>query len=211
MSPQIAPLDVKVPKPITGRPAAHVGSPMKPGNLNMIDNLNELSAPVKVAAVFVKLASGKKMDKEDELEYWWEEELPSSQKTFFNTPRTPGGALYIIRHGKTKLNSMENSESQDRIRGWMDVPLDDTGEEQAEFIAEFLKHADIKKLYCSDLNRAHTVARVIGTHRHLPLSPSSNFRPWNLGTYQGKTTKRVMPELEKYIRNKPYPRWRKFQ
>lgn len=50
MPPQMAPLDIKIPKPITGRPAAHVGSPMKPGNLNMIDNLNELSSPVKVAA-----------------------------------------------------------------------------------------------------------------------------------------------------------------
>ena len=154
-----------------------------------------------------KTAEGKA--KKDDLkhkdpEFWWEEVIPESQAIFFAESKGKTTSIYIIRHGKTKLNTIRGSESKDFIRGWTDVPLDETGEKQAEEIAEFLKNDEITKVYTSDLQRAHRVARELAKERHIPLVTSHLFRPWNLGVFTAKETAKVLPEIAKYITDKPY-------
>ena len=59
-------------------------------------------------------------------------------------------ALYLIRHGKTKLNG---PPSQDRIRGWQDVPLDATGKAEAKATGRAFKNVPLDKIYSSDLEQ----------------------------------------------------------
>ena len=67
--------------------------------------------------------------------------------------------LYLIRHGKTEWNRAN------RIQGWNDSPLTETGRKQARLVAGILAreiddHADIA-IYCSPLGRARQTAAVI--------------------------------------------------
>ena len=65
--------------------------------------------------------------------------------------------LYIARHGKTMLNTL------DRVQGWADTPLTPAGIEVAEYLGEGLKleGVDFKAAYSSDLGRARQTARIV--------------------------------------------------
>ena len=73
--------------------------------------------------------------------------------------------LYLVRHGQTPYN-VEN-----RLQGQLDIPLSETGREQARELGERLKAEGprVNKLYCSTLSRAGETARIIG--RALMLTP----------------------------------------
>ena len=73
--------------------------------------------------------------------------------------------LYLVRHGQTPYNA------ERRLQGQLDIPLSDTGREQARELGERLKENGprVKKLYCSTLSRAGETARIIG--RALSLTP----------------------------------------
>jgi broad specificity phosphatase PhoE len=73
--------------------------------------------------------------------------------------------LYLVRHGQTPYNA------ENRLQGQLDIPLSDTGREQARELGERLKAEGprVKKLYCSTLSRAGETARIIG--RALSLTP----------------------------------------
>lgn len=106
--------------------------------------------------------------------------------------------IYLVRHGKTKLNN-DNNVSEDRIRGWMDVPLSEEGIQDAKDVASYLKGMGISKIYSSDLSRAKETADIISKAIGAPVEYySKDFRPWNLGDLQGKSSKEAQPEMEKY-------------
>ena len=104
--------------------------------------------------------------------------------------------LFVIRHGKTALNS---TNTDDRIRGWKDVPLQQEGVDEAHDMAETLKDKRIKRIFTSDLQRAKTTADILGKKIGIEPEESDYFRPWNLGDFQGKLTSEVIPEINKYI------------
>jgi broad specificity phosphatase PhoE len=107
--------------------------------------------------------------------------------------------IYVVRHGKTALNAGQNSE--DRIRGWVDVPLDQSGLRQAEHDGEILKGLGIKEIHSSDLSRAETTASIIAERLGIDaVHASKNFRPWNLGELQGKASKDAQPVLQAYVK-----------
>jgi broad specificity phosphatase PhoE len=110
--------------------------------------------------------------------------------------------IYIVRHGETKLNN-DTDTSQDRIRGWLDVPLTDQGRKEAKIAAEKLKKYKIEVIYCSDLSRAEETASIIGKILGIKHTPSKKLRPWNLGKLAGTSTKEALPQIAKYVREKP--------
>lgn len=114
------------------------------------------------------------------------------------------GSVYIIRHGSTDLNK-ESGNSPDRIRGWVDVPLNDKGREDAEKAAKKLKGQLPSKIYSSDLIRAEETADIINKHFHAPIITSMTLRPWNLGVFQGKETSKVIDELNDHVKNENEP------
>lgn len=106
--------------------------------------------------------------------------------------------VLIIRHGSTDLNK-EGGTSDDRIRGWIDVPLNDKGRQDAEKAAKKLSHEHPVAICTSDLIRAEETARIINKDFDVPLDISKNLRPWNLGVYEGEKTDDVIDHLNHLI------------
>ena len=75
------------------------------------------------------------------------------------------GKLVVIRHGETDWNA------QRLMTGQANVPLNDTGREQARVAGEILKHIIFDKIYVSPLDRAQETARLLleatGSNCHL--------------------------------------------
>jgi broad specificity phosphatase PhoE len=107
-------------------------------------------------------------------------------------------ALYLIRHGKTKLNGPDDD---DRIRGWIDIPLDKEGiRETKEDIAPAVEKLDLDYLVSSDLKRAEQSAKIISEETGVPyLGGYKEFRPWHLGEFSGKSSIDAHKVLKNYV------------
>jgi uncharacterized phosphatase len=63
--------------------------------------------------------------------------------------------LYLVRHGETEWNR------QRRIQGLTDIPLNDTGREQARVTGMLLTRRPITRVIASPLGRARETAQII--------------------------------------------------
>jgi broad specificity phosphatase PhoE len=104
------------------------------------------------------------------------------------------GKLLIIRHGHTGLNMPGRDE---RLRGWLDVPLDNEGLEEAEITAAQVSATfTLDAIYCSDLRRARQTAEVLRRRtRAASVVATSDLRPWNLGVFCGQRVREILPFL----------------
>lgn len=99
--------------------------------------------------------------------------------------------IYMIRHGETELNQTN------AFRGWVNVKLNDIGKKQAKFAAMFLRGRKIKGVYSSDLDRALETAKTLGKQ----VTKDKNLRPWDVGTFTGKSKDLYQSALNGYIDN----------
>ncbi len=113
-----------------------------------------------------------------------------------------GGVIYILRHGATKLNN-QTDMSEDRIRGWTDVPLAEEGRKEAQAAALKLKAKGVDAIVTSDLSRAQETAAIIGKALGVKPAVSRGLRPWNLGTFAGTSTKEALPKIAEYAQKRP--------
>jgi probable phosphoglycerate mutase len=104
------------------------------------------------------------------------------------------GKLILVRHGKTVLNSLDDEE---RLRGWMDMPLDEQGLREAEVTAQRLAQYPVAHIYSSDLYRARQTADAAVRATLAPITHTSGLRPWNLGTLAGQRVKDILPILQR--------------
>jgi uncharacterized phosphatase len=70
--------------------------------------------------------------------------------------------LYLVRHGETDWNL------QRRIQGSTDIPLNDTGREQARVTGRLLSTRHWDAIYSSPLSRARETAEIIASEVGLP-------------------------------------------
>ncbi len=112
------------------------------------------------------------------------------------------GKLILIRHGKTLLNSLDDAE---RLRGWMDVPLDPQGLTEAAETATRLAQHEVQEIYTSDLYRAQQTAAAVVKTTGAPLLHTYDLRPWNVGTLAGQRVKDILPILEELKINPDLP------
>lgn len=111
--------------------------------------------------------------------------------------------LYITRHGKTILNTM------DRVQGWADTPLTPAGVEVAEYLGKGLKGDNIvfKAAYSSDLRRARQTARIVldtKGQREMRITEVPQMRETCFGSYEGEFNPKMWNDAALYLGYKSY-------
>jgi broad specificity phosphatase PhoE len=113
--------------------------------------------------------------------------------------------VLLVRHGSTALNAKGTGTSADasgRVKGWLDVPLDEDGKREAERIALRLRDANVKVIYSSDLQRAlDTAGEIKRRTGALGPIPTPELKPWNLGQLQNRRITAVSPEMARLVRH----------
>ena len=94
--------------------------------------------------------------------------------------------LYMIRHGESETNVLKC------FTGWLDAPLTEKGEADAELVRPFLSKIQFDKIFSSDLIRAKTTASIAIPGCDPELTPM--LREIDGGTLAGKPLSTPMPE-----------------
>jgi broad specificity phosphatase PhoE len=110
--------------------------------------------------------------------------------------------VIMIRHGKTNFNGTD--DTPDRIRGHINIPLNDEGREDAKKAGEKLinKKVIVDEFFSSDLDRTRETAKIIHDtiKSSAPIIYSDALRPWNLGIYEGQVTDDVIDDLNLMVK-----------
>jgi len=89
--------------------------------------------------------------------------------------------ICFIRHGETDWNV------EKRIQGQTDIPLNETGHNQALAMAFNAAHYNFNAIYSSDLSRAYKTAEMIAARRGLDIKTVPQLRERHYGVFQGIT------------------------
>ena len=110
--------------------------------------------------------------------------------------------LCLTRHGETDWNR------QGILQGWLDVPLNEHGREQAHAMATQFAGEEFSAVWCSPLARARETAEVIARHLGLPAPQShEGLKERHFGAIQGipksELAERNPVLLEQILRRNP--------
>lgn len=99
--------------------------------------------------------------------------------------------LALVRHGQSIWNL------EDRFTGWVDVPLTEKGEDEAQKAGELLRDIDFHVAYTSNLSRAQDTLTIIldVTGKDLPIIRDEALNERMYGDLQGLNKQRTR---EKY-------------
>jgi broad specificity phosphatase PhoE len=89
--------------------------------------------------------------------------------------------LFVVRHGRTALNA------DGRLRGHIDVPLDDVGAREAAGLAELFAHVPLAIVVTSPLIRARATGEAIATAAGTCLATDDRLVDRDYGTFAGET------------------------
>ena len=112
--------------------------------------------------------------------------------------------ILAIRHGETAWNV------DTRIQGHLDIPLNDTGLQQARWLAQSLAGRDeLHAVYASDLSRARVTAQTIADAVGLAVTTHRGLRERSFGDFQGRTFNEIEAELPDHAHHwrKRTPQW----
>jgi broad specificity phosphatase PhoE len=113
------------------------------------------------------------------------------------------GKLILVRHGHTCLNVPGKDE---RLRGWLDIPLDQQGLQEAAETAELLEDYQVDAIYSSDLRRARQTAEILRRRTQARrVATCKELRPWNLGVFAGQRVFDILPFLNLLNRHPDLP------
>lgn len=94
--------------------------------------------------------------------------------------------IYLARHGQTDWNASR------RLQGGTDVPLNDTGRQQAHALAAKLAGVPLDAVYASGLSRSLETAKIAAGDRAVQSLPLLNEQ--SLGSFEGKRLDGSDPE-----------------
>lgn len=90
--------------------------------------------------------------------------------------------IYSTRHGQTAYNK------QEIILGTTDIDLDETGEKQAQELAEKINElGNIDLMIVSPMKRAMKTARAVAEKCGIDMVIDERLREWDYGEYEGKS------------------------
>ncbi len=87
--------------------------------------------------------------------------------------------IILVRHGQTPWNK------EKIFRGSRDIPLNDTGREEARLAGEWLKGEAIQAAYCSPLSRARDTGEAIARHHGLRVEDLPGLSDLCYGDWEG--------------------------
>ncbi len=117
--------------------------------------------------------------------------------------RGHGTRVILIRHGQTAWNE---GSGEERFRGRTDLPLDATGQVQAQAVASRLRDEPISALYASPLLRARHTISPLAAERSMSVQAHQGLLDIDYGQWQGLThsqAKAAHPELYALWRTRP--------
>lgn len=96
-------------------------------------------------------------------------------------------AIYLARHGETDWNL------KGLIQGHTDIPLNETGKQQAYELAAAIKDKgiSINRIYSSDMKRARETAEIVAKELLVEAQALKGIQEVNLGRWEGHTWKQV--------------------
>lgn len=102
----------------------------------------------------------------------------------------PVKRVLIVRHGETDYNATR------RYQGYLDIPLNTIGQEQAQKLGVYLKDGgwELDAIYSSDLKRAYGTAQEIATVLGMDVVNEVRLREINVGIFQGKTREEIQAQ-----------------
>lgn len=89
--------------------------------------------------------------------------------------------LYLVRHGETEWNQ------RGLFQGTTDIPLNQSGRDQAAAAALALRDIPFDAAFCSPLSRARETARIIMGGRGVPVTPDERLREISFGAGEGRS------------------------
>jgi len=105
--------------------------------------------------------------------------------------------LYLIRHGQTDWNVAE------KIQGSTDIPLNETGRQQAACLAKGMERRPVSRIYSSNLKRALETAEAIAKSQKIKVEVIRELREVEFGEWEGLTLQAI-----KEVYPKDYRLWR---
>ena len=99
--------------------------------------------------------------------------------------------IYLIRHGETEWSLAG------RHTGRTDLPLTETGRQQASALRHHLAGRPFSLVLCSPLQRARETCRLAGYAEAATVT--DGLLEWNYGIYEGRTTNDIRNEIPNWI------------
>ncbi len=93
--------------------------------------------------------------------------------------------FFVLRHGQTDWNL------DARLQGSTDIPLNDTGREQARKAADILRDHGLERIIASPLSRALETAQIVGAALGLETTTDVRLIERNFGRFEGMTIEEV--------------------
>jgi broad specificity phosphatase PhoE len=118
------------------------------------------------------------------------------KKTDAKESKSSEVVIYLARHGKTMLNTV------DRSQGWIDAPLTPAGVEVAEDLGKGLSDVTFDKVVTSDSGRAIETAELVlknnGQEELIQkMTKDKRLREYNFGTYEGLMNEEMLSAVAK--------------
>jgi broad specificity phosphatase PhoE len=108
--------------------------------------------------------------------------------------------VVFIRPGETDWNRLK------RWQGWVAVPLNTYGRQQAQRLASFIRPIGMSAIYSSDLRRAMDTANILAEQLGFTARPDARLRERSVGHWQGLTKEEVVswyPEEYSRLQSEP--------
>ena len=93
----------------------------------------------------------------------------------------PHRPFYFLRHGETDWNRDR------RLQGHVDIPLNATGETQAQSARAIAAALGLKSIAVSTLMRARRTAEIVNDGLGLAITEFADLREFSCGPYEGST------------------------
>ena len=152
--------------------------------LQLINNPNKAFRKIKLDNASISIINLSKINQSLKTQI---ECLNQTSHLSTNIPKQIGDSrIILVRHGETDWNK------EGRFQGQIDIPLNETGKNQAEKASDYLKSINFTKAYSSSMCRPlETTKIILGKNNNLKILKIDDLREISHGLWEGKLEKDI--------------------